>query len=217
MENYQANEPSTSPQLANEVKSFYQHDFKGLLLTFFRDPLTGLYHLFSNPPANGFVQAMILLASVFVLYFAGSYLLVGGLREFMGFSSFLSIGLTPVLIMVAVAALSFAIKLTVGKADFKSELLTGALCGLPLGLIIVVALVLRIFGDEINPLTLFSSPLSGGWMMAIVLLYLFLMMINVLQQSLRAGGLRDVRAWYLAPIAILVAVYVAMSVVGNLF
>ncbi len=216
MENYQATNPST-PQLANEVKDFYQRDFKHLFLAFFKDPVNGLQRIFGNPPAKAFHQAIIMFGSAFVLYFAGSYLLVGDMRDYMSFSSFLSIALAPVLIMLAIAALSFGIKIATGKADFKNELLTGALCGLPLGLIMVLALVLRVFGDSISPLTLFSSPLGGGWLMTVALLYFFLMMVNVFQQSLRAAGYRDTLAWYFSPVSILAAMYAGMSVVGNLF
>jgi hypothetical protein len=216
MENYQANDPATPP-LANEVKDFYQRDFKHLFLAFFQDPVNGLQSIFSNPPAKAFLHAMIILGSVFVLYFVGTYLMMGDLRDYMSFSNFLSIALAPVLIMVAIAALSFGIKIAAGKADFKNELLTGALCGLPLGLMMALALVLRIFGEGINPLTFFSSPLSGGWLMTVALLYLFLMMVNVFQQSLRATGYKEALAWYLSPVSILTAIYVGVTVVGNLF
>lgn len=216
MDNYQGNTPA-SPQLADEVKTFYQRDFKHLLLAFFQDPVNGLQSIFAHPPAKGFLQAVIIFISVFVLYFAGSYLAIGSMRDYMRFSHFLSIALAPVLIMLCITAISFVFKIIQGKADFKNELLTGAFCGLPLGLIIVLALVLRIFGEGINPLTLFSSPLSGGWLMTVALLYLFLMMVNVFQQSLRSAGYKDALAWYLSPVSILIAMYVGMSILGNLF
>jgi len=139
------------------------------------------------------------------------------MRDYMGFSAFLSIALSPVCIMLTIAALSFIIKLTFGSANFKSELLTGALCGLPLCLIIPLALILRIFGSGINPLTFFSSPLSGGWLMTVLMVYFFLMMVNVFQQSLKAAGIKDALAWYLSPVSILMAMYVGISIVGNLF
>lgn len=216
MENYQANN-SANPQLTDEVKTFYQRDFKQLFLAFFQDPVNGLQSIFANPPAKGSLHALIIFGSVFVLYFAGSYLVVGDMRDYMRFSNFLSIALTPVLIMLCIAVLSFGLKIVQGKADFKNELLAGALCGLPLGLMMALALVLRIFGEGINPLTFFSSPLSGGWLMTVALLYFFLMMVNVFQQSLRAAGYRDALAWYLSPVSILIAMYAGMSIVGNLF
>ncbi|MBL7797239.1 MAG: hypothetical protein JNJ90_12150, partial [Saprospiraceae bacterium] len=128
MENYQANNPNPQ-QFTAEVRDFYQRDFKNLLLYFFTDPINGLRAFFTNPSEKAPMQAGILFATVFVLYFAGSYILVGDMRDYMSFSSFLSIGLSPVLVMLAAATLSFVVKLVSGGANFKSELLTGALCG----------------------------------------------------------------------------------------
>ncbi|MFM7156133.1 MAG: hypothetical protein ACKOZV_18605 [Bacteroidota bacterium] len=213
MENYQSNDP----QFANEVRTFYQQDFKHLLMAFFQDPVNGLYGIFANPPAKGFMQSVIIISSVFVLFFAGSYLASGDMREYMKFSAFLSIGTIPVFIMLFITLFSFVIKAATGRADFKSEMLTGALGGLPLGLIMVVLLVLRLFGEGMNPFTMFSSPLSGGWLMTVVVLYFFLMMVNVLQQSLRSAGIKDVLAWYLSPVSILLSVYLGVSIVQNLF
>ena len=216
MENYQTDKPAT-PDFVADVKEFYSRDFKALLVLFFQNPVNGLQTVFSNPPAKGFQHALIIFGSVFVLYFAGSYLIAGEMRDYMRFSSLLLIALAPVFIMAAIAGLSFGIKLTTGKADFKSELLTGALCGLPLGMMMLMALALRLLGEGINPFTFFSSPLSGGWLMTLLVLYFFLMMVNVFQQSLRSAGLNDSLAWYLSPASILVALYVGASVAGNLF
>lgn len=162
------------------------------------------------------MHAMILYASVFVLYLLGSYILVGDMRDYMGFSNFLSIGLAPVLIMLSVSTLSFLVKLLSGGANFKSELLTGALCGIPLGLLVPIALVLRVLGMGNGLLALIQNPVGSGSLITIVILYLFLMMVNVFQQSIKAAGIKDVPAWYLSPLAILIAFYLGFTVVGNL-
>lgn len=210
-------EQASPQQLTQEVKAFYQRDFKALFLTFFRDPISGLQSFLQNPPEKSFLHAMILYGSVFVLYFLGTYLLVGDMRDYMDFSAFLSIALAPVLMMLAISALSFVIKLVAGGANFKGELLTGALCGLSLGLVVPIALLFRLFGEGVNPLSLFQSPLAGGGLITVLVLYLFLMMVNVFQQSLKAAGIKDVLAWYLAPISIMVAIYAGSSIATNLF
>jgi len=215
MENYQANNPNPQ-QLTDEVRTFYQRDFKDLFLAFFKDPVNGLHAFFTNPPEKAFMHAMILYASVFVLYLLGSYILVGDMRDYMGFSNFLSIGLAPVLIMLSVSTLSFLVKLLSGGANFKSELLTGALCGIPLGLLVPIALVLRVLGMGNGLLALIQNPVGSGSLITIVILYLFLMMVNVFQQSIKAAGIKDVPAWYLSPLAILIAFYLGFTVVGNL-
>ncbi len=216
MENYQANTPNPKP-LTEEVRNFYQRDFKNLFISFFTDPINGLRAFFSSPSEKAPVQAGILYASVFVLYFAGSYVLVGDMRDYMNFSSFLSIGLSPVLIMLVATTLSFLAKLVAGAgANFKSELLTGALCGIPLGMLAPIALVLRIFGMGNGLLSIVQNPVGSGSVFTIVMLYLFLMMVNVFQQSLRAAGIREVPAWYLSPLGILLSFYLGFTVAGNL-
>lgn len=215
MENYQASNPNPQ-QFTAEVRDFYQRDFKNLLLYFFTDPINGLRAFFTNPSEKAPMQAGILFATVFVLYFAGSYILVGDMRDYMSFSSFLSIGLSPVLVMLAAATLSFVVKLVSGGANFKSELLTGALCGIPLGMLVPIALVLRVFGMGNGLLSIVQNPVGSGSAFTVIMLYLFLMMVNVFQQSLRAAGIREVPAWYLAPLAILLSFYLGFTVAGNL-
>jgi len=215
MENYQTEQPNPQP-LTEEVRDFYQRDLKNLVLAFFKDPINGLRTFFTNPPEKSFMHSIILYASVFVLFFLGSYILVGDMRDYMGFSNFLSIGLTPVLIMLAVSVLSFLAKLLKGSANFKSELLTGALCGIPLGLLVPIAFVLRVFGMGNGLLSLIQNPIGGSSMITVVILYLFLMMVNVFQQSLKAAGYKEVLAWYLSPLAILLSFYLGFAVVGNL-
>lgn len=202
---------------SQEVRSFYQHDFKSLLVTFFTDPLDGLYQLLSAPSAKGLNHALIIMGSVFVLFFAGSYISVGELREFMEFSNFLAIGLLPVLVMLSVAAFSYIIKLIVRGATFTHEMVTGALCGIPLALLIFIAILFRLFGEDINIIGLFQSPLSGVPILTIITIYILLMMMNVVHQSLRAGGLRAVYAWYISPIVIMVSLFVSVSVLQNIF
>jgi len=215
MENYQANNPNPQP-LTDEVRNFYQRDFKTLFISFFTNPVNGLSAFFTNPSEKAPMQAGILYATVFVLYFAGSYILVGDMRDYMDFSNFLSIGLGPVLIMLAATTLSFLVKLVAGGANFKSELLTGALCGVPLGLLVPLSLVLRVFGMGNGLLSIIQNPVGSGSIFTIVMLYLFLMMVSVFQQSLRAAGIKEVPAWYFSPLAILLSFYLGFTVAGNL-
>lgn len=216
MENSQFGNP-TPNQFTEEVRSFYQRDFKDLCLTFFSDPMNGLLSFLQNPPAKAFLHAMILYGSVFVLYLVGSYILVGDMRDYMGLSDFLSFALTPVLVMLVVSALAFLAKLVASGANFRSELLTGALCGIPMGLVIPIALLFRVLGEGSDLLSFFRSPFGGGGLMTVIVLYLFLMMTNVFQQSLKSAGIKDVLAWYLSPVSVLLAFYVGFSVIQNLF
>lgn len=218
MEYNQQQEPGSemSINIADEVKNFYAIDFKALFITFFTNPFDGISAIFRNPSEKSFIHSMVLYGSVFVLYFLGTYLLAGEMREYMSFGSFLSLGLIPVMVMLSISGLSFLIKAVVGRANFKSELLTGALCGIPLGLIIPLSLVAKLLGDGGDVTMLFRNPMGAGLLMSVIMLYLLMMMINVFQQSLKAGGTKDLLAWYLSPVCILLSFYIAFNLFSNM-
>lgn len=209
--------PGERMNIAHEVKQFYANDFKALFMAFFANPFEGILSIFKNPSEKSFIHSIILYISVFLLYFLGTYLLAGEMREYMSFGSFLNIGLVPVLIMLCLSGLSFAIKAVSGKANFKSELLTGALCGIPLGLIVPLSLIAKIFGSSADVMMLIQNPLGAGMFMGLVVLYLLLMMINVFNQSIKSGGAKDLFAWYLAPLAVLLSFYLSFNISTNLF
>lgn len=206
-----------SPNILEEVKSFYTVDFKALFQTYFQHPFAGLLSIFQNPSGKTFLHSMILYVSCFVLYCLGAYILVGEYRQYMTIGAFLSIGLTPVLIMFSISGISFIIKSILGKADFKNELLTGALCGIPLALIIPLSLVAKLFGSGANVMMMVQNPLGLGMAMSLIMLYLLLLMINTFHQSLKANGVKEVLAWYLSPVSILLAMYIAISISGAMF
>jgi hypothetical protein len=202
---------------AQEVKQFYAGDFKALFRVFFTDPFEGLHAVFQTPSDKSSIQALILFGSVFLLYFLGGFLLAGQMREYMGFAAFLNIALIPVLVMLTISAFSFLIKSISGKINFKSELLTGAICGIPLALVVALALVAKIFGNDGNLMTFFFNPMAVGSIIGVFMVYLLFMLINVFYQSLTSGGTKPLLAWYLSPLAILLAFYLAIKVSTNLF
>jgi hypothetical protein len=202
---------------AQEVKSFYKGDFKTLLLAVFTNPFDGLRDIFQRPAEKSFIHSSILFATVFLLYFLGAYLLAGNFREFLTFSALLSFGVIPVLTMLSITGLSWLIKAsTGGRPNFKNELLTGAMCGIPLALVILFSLLARVFGDGTDVMSLFQNPLGAGMVMSLIMLYLLLMMVNIFQQSLKSASVKDLLAWYLSPLCILTSFYVAFQIFGEM-
>lgn len=201
----------------NEVKEFYTTDFKALILTFFKQPINGILVIFQNRSSKSYIHALILYVSVAVLYIIGGFMLAGDKRAYWGLSEYLKIALFPVLTMLAISVLSFGIKSVSGKINIKDELMTGALCGIPLGLTIPGMLIAKIFGAD-NVLFFLMNPSSGGGIIIVLLfLYVFLMLINVFQQSLKSANTNDTLAWYLSPVCISLAIYLASKVSENLF
>ena len=102
MENTEQNEtPKQDPKLTvgDEVKQFYKGDFKNIFTTVFTNPIQGIYELLEKPSEKAYKQSLILFASIFFLYFAGSYIIVGEARKYMEFSNFIKISIVPVIEM----------------------------------------------------------------------------------------------------------------------
>jgi hypothetical protein len=215
MENTEQNEtPKQDPKLTvgDEVKQFYKGDFKNIFTTVFTNPIQGIYELLEKPSEKAYKQSLILFASIFFLYLVGSYIIVGEARKYMEFSNFIKISIVPVIMMFVITCLSFVIKSLSGKPNFKNELLTGGICGIPLGLLIPIFLVIKIMASERDLMRLINNPMGAGVFATLIFFYLILMLINVFQQSLKSSGTKDAMAWYLSPAAILLAFYVTFKI-----
>lgn len=212
MENVnQSTEPSVANlNLAEEVKEFYTGEFVTLLSTLFKNPLEGVYAIFRQPWNKALPYSMILYASVFVLFFIGGYLQAGESRQYMSFGYFLETALMPVLFMFLISVITFVIKSLSGKPDFKKELLTGALCGIPVAMLIPVMLIFKILGIDLN--IFMGNLMNSGLVIGLVGLYLVTMNINIIQQSMRAAGTKDVLAWYLSTLTFVLALYVTIRI-----
>jgi hypothetical protein len=219
MENTEQNEtPKQDPKLSvgDEVKQFYKGDFKNIFITVFKNPIQGIYDLLEKPSEKAYKQSLILFASTFLLYLLGSYIIVGEGRKYMDFSNFIKISIVPVIMMFVITSLSFVIKSLSGKPNFKNELLTGGICGIPLGLLIPISLVIKTMASERDLMRLISNPMGAGVFATLLFFYLILMLINVFQQSLKSSGTKDAMAWYLSPASILLAFYVTFQIAKNM-
>lgn len=196
----------------DEIKNFYQGDFMDIITTFFKSPFEGLRSIFKSPSEKSLINTSIIAASVFILYVIASYIIMGAAREYMKFFDFIKIGLFPIVCMFLISGLSFITKSIFGKADFKNELLTGAVCGIPFALLILIMFILKLFINENNIFNLVSNPMGGNLVVTLVFFYTILMLMNVYQQSLRSNGIKDVLAWYLSPISVLLALYLTSQI-----
>jgi len=203
-------------KFADEVKNFYKGELKEIFMTFFKNPIDGILSIFQKPSDKAYSNSLILFGSVFVLYVIGSVILAGEARKYIEFSVFLKIGLIPIIMMLAISLIAFFIKSVSGKPDFKNELQTGGICGIPISLLLILALIIRLFIDD-NIMRLIDNPANAGTFVTLLLLYILLMLINVFQQSLKASNTKDAIAWYLAPASILLAIYLTFQISKVLF
>jgi hypothetical protein len=216
MENQEETTPQSNETKSSldEVKNFYKEDFKNIFLTVFTNPIDGIYNSFKNPSPKAYTQSLILFLTVFLTYALGFYILDSSIEmKYIIKGSFY-----PLIIMLMITVISFGIKSISGKADFKAELLTGGLAGIPIGLFAVFLILLKIFGNDINaavvtdPFAAFVLLYSIGKFFGLVLVYIFVMLVNVLQQSLKASGTKDSMAFFLSPASIILAFYLAFKV-----
>jgi hypothetical protein len=200
---------------ADEFKSFYKGDFKSIMTLFFTSPIDGIRAIFVKRSHKAYTYAVILFVSVFLLYVAGSYISVDSkFRKYIDFMTFIKIGMVPVIFMLFITLLSFGIKSASGQPVFKTELLTGGLCGIPLGVLFLTLFSLQALSDD-TMVDIVRNPEDAGMLALIFLIYIFLMLINVVQQSLKASGTKDSVAWYGSPVVIVMAFYFTFKVIAE--
>lgn len=203
-----------------ELKRFYKEDVLNLIKKVFLSPIHGTYSLFVNRTEKTYLHALVLILSAAVLcaiftYFAIPY----AVREHMsGFSLVVKSLLMTVVFLLLLSVSSFGVKLLSGKPNFKNELLTGGLSAIPF-----VALVLLLFISSkfvLDESTLqglafggFTAALQKAGFVWVLVFYILLMFINILKQSLRAAGTKDVLVWYLSPAAVLLSFYFTAKIV----
>lgn len=204
------------------LTAFYTGSLPLLLRTVLLQPMDGTRRLFTGQGEGGPANAMLLMASTALLYMIVPWMLAGAAaRQFLGFSAVIKLGLAMLCCMLLVSCVSFVLKCVGGRPVFRQELLTGALCGIPLtGLLLVLVLFRMVWGDP-SGLMMLASGLSAimqkAGLLLLLVFYLLLMMINILQQSLRAGGTKEMAAWYLSPLGIFLSLYLTVKITAALF
>ena len=123
-----------------------------------------------------------------------------------------------IVFLFLVSLISFGIKMISGKASFKNELLTGALCAIPYTVLVVLLfLTSKIMLNEtvIGNLMYgdYTDIISKAGIFLVFIFYVILLFINVLLQSLRSSGTKDAIAWYLSPLGIFLAFYITFKIV----
>ncbi|MEL7586480.1 MAG: hypothetical protein AAGU19_07165 [Prolixibacteraceae bacterium] len=202
------------------LKEFYREQLPNLLKTVFLNPIAGTYSIFKHTTHDTYKNSVLLILSTMTLYFMMPLLIIGGeMRSLISFSMLLRFSLVAGLFILLISAISFGIKSVSGKPVFKNELLTGALCGIGLILLLIVLLLIRFFVGDLNIFELMNPMglLRRIGFMLVFVLYIFLFMVNVMQQSLKASGTNDAVSWYISPVTILLAFYLTSKIAQEIF
>lgn len=211
--------PATrASETSDRINAFFRNDLKGMVLQFLKEPLSGTYSLFEQRSPNAYFQSLVLTGTTAALYILLPFLFWGrGFRNAIEIADLAKFALIPVLFIVAMSVCSLGIKSISGRSDFKTELFTGALNAFPLAFGMLLFSLFVMFGgtgisDVGDLLNNMSAIMRSAVIYLIVLVYLLLMMINILQQSLKASGTKDALAYYISPAGVLFAWYVTFTI-----
>jgi hypothetical protein len=209
-----------TPAVKEEITDFYKKDVLNIIKKVLLSPVNGTYSLFINRTEKSFNQSLILIASSAVVCMLFAFFIIPSqVRQYApGFTIMMKSAIFTIVFLLLVSLVSFCIKMISGKASFKNELLTGALCGIPFTVLIIL---LFLFSKIMMDPEMISGLAYGGYseiiakagFFLLVVFYIILLCINILLQSLRASGTNDALAWYLSPAGIFVAFYFALKII----
>ncbi|MCC7231833.1 MAG: zinc ribbon domain-containing protein [Bacteroidia bacterium] len=223
VQQFSSAQPKPNPvsnQKVEEVKDFFKNDLGRIIKAIFSEPIQGTRDIFTNAGNNAYNHALILLGTTIITFIIIPYFWVGSeVRQYLpgAFGMFVKLGLSVGLMLVIISVLSFGVKSISGKPDFKKELLTGAMCGLPMIIMLLAIIVISVFSgnrmSNFNP----SSLMQNGIIAMLVSLYILLMLINIVQQSFKASGTNDAMSWYISPLVICVGIYIGVRISYKIF
>lgn len=192
------------------AKKFLSEGFGPLIKKVFFQPLE-LNQEFKQPDAQVKTTVLILLAGILFTFLP--YLIVGSARKFLGFRFFLQTGIAVMIGLILIGLLIWCIKKIHHKqADFQNELFTGALCALPLIVLLVLISLMQLLFSGNNFMGGLTIFFNGSWS-TIFSIYAFFLMITICFQSLRSVYIKANTAWYLSPAIVMLGFYIAIKIV----
>lgn len=223
-------QPTTNPEQTTgqqpafnkeKVMEFYKKGLPTIVKKIFTEPIQGTAAILSEKSETSYFNSVVLICTTMLLYILIPYLALGDMRQYVGFSTLIKLGLLMGLFLVIITLLVFLIKSISGKPVFKNELLTGALCGIPTSVIIIVIGLIAMVSKDVN-LSSFSmgdydNLKDLGLIVGLVLFYMLLMLFNIVQQSLKSAGTNDAMSWYLSPLVIIVSIYLLQVIAKSFF
>ena len=215
MENLDSTTSSTDNSNIQPNRSI-QKELSRIFSVIFKDPTDGLKMYFADKTKTSVNISLSLYILVFVVYIFGSALLFGDDADNIDLVDYFKVGTMPVLVMLVISVMSFILKSIFGKTEFRDELITGGVSGIPIVLLMCGLVFLSFFTKNLIRKVM-QDPFDLGVIAVLLFFYIFILMINVFMQSLRANGLKDSVAFFLSPISIFMSFYVAYKIGIELF
>lgn len=206
-----------------DVKDFIRTKLITIVKKIIAQPINGSYEVFITPDKNKSTNAISLLGVGFVATLILLYLSTPStMRSYIEFSYFIKASFIVIIILFLISVCTFIVKSSSGsKVSFGEEMLTGGICAIPVILFLILSLILSIIASdssfnllEGNYRNLLSS---GGIIVLVAVVYLFLYLVTIIQQSLKSSKVSDALNWYITPIIIVAAFYVGGKIGVALF
>lgn len=198
----------------DEVTGFLKNNLPQIVKTYFKEPMTGTHNLFVEATNKAYFNAVVLIVATGLLYVIVPYLLLGDMRDYVGFGPMFKVGMSISLLLVTISLISFAVKSIAGKPDFKKELLTGGLCGIALTVLLAIMVLAKVLLSNMDITDMMSfSGLENLRLLALPALFVPLLLINTILQSFKASKVNETLAWYTAPLVLGVAIYITKEII----
>jgi hypothetical protein len=203
-------DPMSTPK-PQQMISFIKGDLWGMTKRYFMEPVSGVQALSKNSSSAAPLQALTLMLVGVLLCHIGSYIVLGEVTKNIdiGDHLFLSV-VSPLTFMLVMTTVSFGFKkATKHGGHFKEELTTGALYVFPIVLTVIFSII---FKSGIQNARGLDDAIVSNQIFGAVLVYVFLIMVNTLKQSMKASGVSEFLSWYLSPAGVFFGFYVTFKI-----
>lgn len=206
-----------------EAKNFFKTKLLSIIKKIIAEPIRGCHEIFATPDKNKQSNAISLLGIGFIFIMLITYLtavlsMPKGYGSRVEFGICLKISLLFSIILLLIAVFSLVVKSIGGaKISFGDELLTGGICVIPLCLFFLILFIMSLFssGSSIGFMGRggFGDFITGGSLiMLAAIIYLFLYLVTIIQQSLKASKVNDALSWYLSPLILVLSFYIGSKI-----
>lgn len=213
-----SNDTTGNPQV-EKVTGFFKNTFFGIVKSILTRPIQGTFEVFSKTNNDSYSHAIILIGTTGITFFILPLIFFNKYLGNQGAGMFFRLGIIISLILIIISGLTYIVKALSGQPDFRKELLTGGICGIPL---IIWAIYSCFFGSSVLAGFNIFSNLSGiGFGAGILAMFLILFLFNIVQQSLKSSNTNDAISWYISPIIIILSFYLGLKIgasfIGSLY
>jgi len=207
-----------APQTQSEISTFVKTTLPDILKKMLTEPIEGTKKILAevkNPAQIGWLSVGTSIILILLFFYLS---LPAFTKNAVDFNSTIKAVFLPVMCLGMIMLLSFMVKKINGSdKEFNHDALVGGLVGLIISIFFAVGFVESLFTPKGGFGLDLNSLLTQGILLSIVLILVFLLATNILLQSFRAAGIKEGVAFYLAPIILILSIYLGIKIWVVLF